>query len=112
MFNPNAINTIDYLKNRKIDHKPGPQASCSTNYLRTAPEEAEALMLLLETSVAELNKPMAVVLKSGERLLAQTEPETLLTKELEIILNEIRHMHEVVRGLQILTHYQTDTPAH
>lgn len=75
-------------------------------------EEAEALLLLLETSVYELNKPMAVVLGLSEHLLSQTEQETPMAKDLEIIVKELRRVNEVVRGLNLLTQYETSSIAH
>jgi len=101
MFNSKSINEIAYAENRNGDNfrQPAPAASSG--------EEAQALLLLLDTSVYELNKPMAVVLGLSEHLLSQTEQETPLAKDLEIIVKELRHVNEVVRGLNLLTRYST-----
>ena len=107
MFNPKTINKIGYAESRNgnnITSRPAPATSSI--------EEAEALLLLLETSVYELNKPMAVVLGLSEHLLSQTEQETPMAKDLEIIVKELRHVNEVVRGLNLLTQYETNSISH
>ena len=100
MLNPKTIDRIDYAENRNgtnITRQPAPM------------EEAEALLLLLETSVYKLNQPLAVVLGLSEHLLSQTEQETPLAKDLEIIVKELRRVNEVVRGLNLLTQYETNS---
>ncbi len=71
-----------------------------------AAAEIEALLLLIETSVDELNQPMTVVLGLSELLLSHAASDTPLSKDLNIIAKEIRRMNEVLRGLNLLTHYQ------
>jgi hypothetical protein len=114
MFNPNIINLADYLKNPNRERQPNPQKQAlpSNNSSYAPVDEAEALMLVLESSAYELNKPMAAALRLSERLLAQTDPDTPLAQDLKMIVNEMRHAREVVRGLQILTHNQLDFPTH
>jgi signal transduction histidine kinase len=107
MFNPKIIDRIGYAENRNgnnITRQPAPAT--------TSMEEAEALLLLLETSVVKLNQPMAVVLGLSEHLLSQTEQETPLAKDLEIMVKELRHVNEVVRGLNLLTQYETNSRPH
>lgn len=107
MFSSKSINEIGYAENRNGNNfadQPVPAAS--------SVEEAQALLLLLETSVYELNKPMAVVLGLSEHLLSQTKQETPLAKDLEIIVNELRHVNEVVRGLNLLTRYESNSLSH
>ena len=104
MFNPKIIDRINYAENRNGNDTPR-QPAPSTNSM----EEAEALLLLLETSVYQLNQPMAVILGLSEHLLSQTEQETPLAKDLEIIVKELRHVNEVVRGLNLLTQYETNS---
>jgi len=55
---------------------------------------------------------MAVVLGLSEHLLSQTEQETPLAKDLEIIVKELRHVNEVVRGLNLLTRYESNFLTH
>jgi signal transduction histidine kinase len=107
MFNPKTINKIDYSKNRN-GRKSIEQSIPDANVT----EEAEALLLLLETSVGELNQPMAVVLGLSEHLLSQTEQESPLAKDLEIIVKELRHVNEVLRGLNLLTQYESNSISH
>jgi signal transduction histidine kinase len=76
---------------------------------RNSTEETEALLLLIEASVDELKQPMAVVLGLSELLLSHTSSDTALSKDLNIIAKEIRRMSEVVRGLNLLTHYSITT---
>ena len=104
MFNPKIIDRINYAENRNGNDTPR-QPAPSTSSM----EEAEALLLLLETSVYQLNQPMAVILGLSEHLLSQTEQETPLAKDLEIIVKELRHVNEVVRGLNLLTQYETNS---
>ena len=107
MFNSKSINEIGYAENRNgnsFASQPAPVANSI--------EEEEALLLLLETSVYQLNKPMAVVLGLSEHLLSQTEQETPLAKDLEIIVKELRHVNEVVRGLNLLTRYESNSLSH
>jgi len=107
MFNSNSINEIGYAENRNGNHFASQPATPASSG-----EEAQALLLLLETSVYELNKPMAVVLGLSEHLLSQTDQETPLAKDLEIIVKELRHANEVVRGLNLLTQYESNSLAH
>ena len=103
MFNSKIIDEIGYAEHRNGN----PSASSTGSF-----EEAEALLLLLETSVVELNKPMAVVIGLSEHLLSQTEQETPMAKDLEIIVKELRHVNEVVRGLNLLTQYESNSFTH
>ena len=103
MFNSKIIGEIGYAEHRNGN----PPASSTGSF-----EETEALLLLLETSVVELNKPMAVVMGLSEHLLSQTEQETPMAKDLEIIVKELRHVNEVVRGLNLLTQYESNSFTH
>lgn len=106
MFNSKNINEIAYSENRNGDNFHQPASAANSG------EETQALLLLLETSVYELNKPMAVVLGLSEHLLSQTEQETPLAKDLGIIVKELRHVNEVVRGLNLLTRYESNSLSH
>jgi hypothetical protein len=103
MFNSKIVHETASTENRNGHNSNGKSVLA---------EEAEALLVLLETSVYELNKPMAVVLGLSEHLLSQTEQETPMAKDLEIIVKELRHVNEVVRGLNLLTQYENNSFAH
>ncbi|MBN1993190.1 MAG: hypothetical protein JW953_10840 [Anaerolineae bacterium] len=74
---------------------------------RSDSPEAEALLTLIDASVHELNQPMTVILGLSELLLAQTDPKSPAAADLSIIVQEMQRMNEVVRGLKLLSHYQT-----
>jgi hypothetical protein len=65
-------------------------------------EETEALSLVFETSVQELNPPMRAVLCWSKLLLSETDPDTPLATGLGIIVKEVNQMNEIVRGLNLL----------
>jgi signal transduction histidine kinase len=105
MFKSNRIDGIS-PSIRKNENQKAQSSSFSSV------DETEALLLLVETSVHELNQPATVVLGLSEHLLSQVEQETPLAKDLEIIVKQIRRVNEVVRGLNMLTHYPPTTSPH
>jgi len=109
MFNSKIIDEFGYAEHRNGDSH---SRSGQPNPTNGSFEEAEALLLLLETSVVELNKPMAVAMGLSEPLLSQTEEETPMAKDLKIVVNELRHVNEVVRGLNLLTQYESNSLSH
>ncbi|MBN1217750.1 MAG: hypothetical protein JXM69_02385 [Anaerolineae bacterium] len=68
--------------------------------------EAEALLMVIDTSVHEMNQPMTVILGLSELLLAQFDPASAEAEDLTIIVREMRRMNEIVNGLKLLSHYQ------
>jgi signal transduction histidine kinase len=70
-------------------------------------EEAEALSLVFETSVQELDQPMRAVLCWSQLLLSETDPDTPLATGLGIIVKEANRMNEIVRGLNLLNEEET-----
>jgi signal transduction histidine kinase len=101
MLNSEITKQISVSKNGTFKVPPASSPAATTN------EDAEALMVLLETSVHQLNQPLAVILGLSEHLLSQAEQETALAKDLEIIVKEMRRVNEVIQGLKLLTQYQT-----
>lgn len=75
--------------------------------LEDTANNANALLLVVDISVHELYQPLTVALGLSELLLAQSEPHSPQAEDLKIIVKEIRRMSEIVRGLKLLTHYQT-----
>ena len=107
MYDSQLNEGIDLLEKQNRNHTP--HLDLTAQQTENSTEEAEALLLLIEASVDELKQPMAVVLGLSELLLSHTNSDTALSKDLNIITKEIRRMSEVVRGLNLLTHYQITT---
>jgi signal transduction histidine kinase len=83
------------------------------DYKQPAPvtREEEALLLVIDASVHDLNQPMTVILGLSELLLSQVEPDSPFAEDLSTIVEEARRMGETIRGLSLLTHYETMPPA-
>jgi len=85
----------------------------SQNYKQVTPplpesnQEEEALLLVINASIHELNQPLTVVMGLTELLLGQAEPGSALAADLAIIVKETQRIHEIIRGLKLLGHYQT-----
>jgi signal transduction histidine kinase len=108
MYNPQLNEGIDLLEKQIRNHTS--HLDLTAQQTKSSTEDAEALLLLIEASVDELNQPLTVVLVLSELLLSQADANTPLGKDLNIIVKEIRRMSEVVRGLNLLTHYPITTP--
>ena len=63
-------------------------------------EESEALSLLFETSVQELDQPMRAVMCWSQLLLSETDPDTPLATGLGIIVKEVSIKDEVWDTIQ------------
>ena len=74
--------------------------------------EAEALLMVIDTSVHELNQPLTVILGLSELLLAQFDSTSAEAEDLNIIVKEMRRMNEIVNGLKLLSHYQSISQDH
>ena len=66
----------------------------------------EALSLLLAASLRELNLPLRAILCWSKLLLSEADPGSSIAMDLGIIVAEAQRMHEIIRGLDILTHDQ------
>jgi signal transduction histidine kinase len=66
--------------------------------------EAEALLSVIDASVQELNQPMTAVLCWSNLLLSETDPDSPLAMDLAIIVKQVKHMSEVIKGLNLLSH--------
>jgi signal transduction histidine kinase len=70
-------------------------------------EEAEALLSVIDVSIQELSQPMTAVLCWSNLLLSEADPDSPLAMDLAIIVEQVKHMSEVVKGLNLLTYYKT-----
>ena len=101
MYEPQFINKTFLSQHQNGSTK---QVELSMSQFETSSQEAEALLMVIEASVHELNQPLTVVLGLSELLLSQAEPDTPQAEDLSIIVSEMRRMNEIVRGLKILAH--------
>ena len=68
--------------------------------------EAEALLLLVNTSARELKRPMNEVLELGTSVLTQINSNSPLTRELLKIVEQIEYMNEIVSGINRVVDYK------
>jgi signal transduction histidine kinase len=71
--------------------------------------ETAALLLAIHTGVHELNQPMNVLLNLNELLLAEVEADSPLVADLRTMVEQTRRMAEIVRGINRLIYYQTNS---
>jgi signal transduction histidine kinase len=81
----------------------GRQPRLNTNYKT---REEETLLLVIDASAHTLNRPMEVVLGLSNSLLSQIDPDSSLADDLTTIIHEVERMSEVVKGLNLLAHYE------
>ena len=74
--------------------------------LESTTEEAEALLSVVDAGVQELNQPMTAVLYWSNLLLSEADPDSPLAMDSAIIVEQVKHMSEVVKGLNLLAHYK------
>jgi signal transduction histidine kinase len=101
---PSIIEGLNLLAKQSINQK---EVEHTMQQIHSNSTETEALLLVIGTSVHELNQPMTVVLGLSELLLSEADPGSPLATDLDTITKEIRHMNEILRGLSLLAHYQT-----
>jgi len=70
-------------------------------------QEAEALLLVIDTSARELSRPLDIVLGLSNSLLSQVDSGSPLATDLVTIVEQIRRMNEIVSGINHLAHYKT-----
>lgn len=63
----------------------------------------DVLLQVLDTSLQELTQPMRAVRCWSNLLLSETESQSPMALDLEIILEEAERINEIVRGLNLLT---------
>jgi signal transduction histidine kinase len=102
MYEPQLIEGIK-LSERQNGYKHVTQA---TSLLENTTEETEALLSVIDAGVQELNQPMTAVLCWSNLLLSEADPNSPLAMDLAIIVEQVKHMSEVVKGLNLLTHYE------
>jgi hypothetical protein len=66
-------------------------------------ENEEVLLRVVDTGLQELIQPMRAVLCWSTLLLSETESQSSIAMDLEIIVDEAARMNEIIRGLDLLT---------
>lgn len=72
-------------------------------------KETAALLLTINSSVHELNQPMTILLNLSELLLAEAEANSQMAADLSTMVEQTRRMSEIVRGINRLVYYQTNS---
>ena len=103
MYEPQVIEGIN-LSERQNGYK---QVKQIISPIGNITEEAEALLSVIDVSIQELSQPMTAVLCWSNLLLSEADPDSPLAMDLAIIVEQVKHMSEVVKGLNLLTHYKT-----
>ena len=90
---------IDLLKeqNHKQVAPPSRQQVAQTlQQVESKIQEAEALLLVIDTSARELNRPMDVVLDLSNSLLPQVDPDSPLAKDLATIVEQLKRINKII----------------
>jgi signal transduction histidine kinase len=65
--------------------------------------QEDVLLQVLDVSLQELTHPMRAIRCWSNLLLSETEPQSPIAMDLEIIIEEAERINEIVRGLNLLT---------
>jgi len=68
-------------------------------------EEIEAILVLMETMVGELNQPLTVISGLSELLIAEHGPNSRFTADLLIVQRQTRRIKETLAGVKYITRY-------
>jgi hypothetical protein len=98
-MSPSGQRTNSIKKQNKGYQAPAPPSAGSL--------EEEALLLVIDTGIRQLNEPLTSVLNLSELLLTQAGPASPLAEDLRHLQEESQRIKEIVRGLQLLTEYKT-----
>jgi signal transduction histidine kinase len=105
MYEPQLIEGIN-LSARQNGYK---QVKQAMSPIESTTAEAEALLSVIDAGVQELNQPMTAVLCWSNLLLSEVDPGSPLAADLAIIVEQVKHMSEVIKGLNLVTHYKTNS---
>jgi signal transduction histidine kinase len=104
VYEPQPANLLENRNNFQQRVKP------PIPYIQNKIEEAEALLSLIDASLDELNQPMTAVLCWTKLLLSETDSNNPLATDLSIIAQQVSHMSEVLKGLNLLMRYRSSPP--
>jgi signal transduction histidine kinase len=104
MYEPQLIEGINLSERQNGYHR---QVKRVVLPLESATAETEALLSVIDASVQELSQPMTAVLCWSNLLLSEADPGSPLATDLVIIVEQVKHMSEIIKGLNLLTHYKT-----
>lgn len=68
-------------------------------------EEIEAILILMETMVGELNQPLTVISGLSELLIAEHGPNGRFTADLLVVQRQTRRIEETLAGVRYVTRY-------
>ncbi len=104
---------VDLLNGQNEDQgeQPVPQQSKQTwQSADDVAREVATLMLVIDASAHALRQPMDEVLRLSNKLQPQIGPDSPLADDLTTIVQEVRRMNEIAKGLNLLTNYEKNSP--
>jgi signal transduction histidine kinase len=104
---------VDLLNGQNEDQGEQPVTQQSKQTWQSADDvarEVSTLMLVIDASTHALRQPMDEVLRLSDRLQPQINPDSPLADDLATIVQKVRQMNEIAKGLNLLTNYENDSP--
>jgi hypothetical protein len=68
-------------------------------------KQMEALLFIIEADIHRLDQPMTILMGLSDLLLSKVDPDNFLTKDLVEIIQQIKQMDQIIKGLKHLINY-------